>query len=373
LKSRYLRAISALLASSVVLIFASCGTQPTFAPLPAGNPGNPIDFTPDTALVTRSDLSYSTIQSAVAKPRVTQNLSFGVTGTLTEIHVGMLDFVRQGEVLAELDPTDHLELIERGEINIQLLELRKQQRELDALSSNYTLEDAREAYNAARRGGNRDTINRRQLALQRAELSYEMSKLNDIIFEKDYVREHKAYDMLVSNLEKTSLVAPTDGYILFDASLAIGDIAEPKTAVFTFVSTSDMLLHITSRDAVHFQGQDNVNVMIGDESYRAYSYSPVRGDAVWATNIPLTQAFLAFRYAPKNIQADSTVSVRILIDRTNVLAVPRRSIRTFAGETSVDLLDGEYITNVPVELGIASGNLVEVISGLSEGDIVIVG
>jgi len=354
----------------MVFIFASCGSQPAPVSLPAGNP---VEYTPETASVIRTDLSYSTVQSAVAVPKVVENLSFEVTGTVTQIHVGMLDFVRQGEVLAEVDPADHLALIERGEINMQLLELRKQQRDLDALGVEYSLEDAREAYNVSRRGGNRDTINRRQLALQRAELNYEMSKLNDMIFEKDYVRDHEAYDLLVSNLEKTSLVAPSDGYILFDASLAIGDIADPKTAMFAFVSTAEILLHITSRDAIHFQGQENMTVIIGDESYIAYSYSPVRGDAVWSANIPLTQAYLAFRYAPGNLQAESTVSVRILIERVNVLTVPRRSIRTFAGETSVDLLDGDYIINVPVELGIASGNLVEVISGLSEGDTVIVG
>jgi len=370
LKSYYLRAISAFLAMGLVFISASCGFQPAPNPVPVSNP---VEYTPETALVTRTDLSYSTVQSAVAVSRVVENLSFEVTGTITQIHVGRHDFVRQGDVLAEVDPADHMALIERSEINMQLLELRKQQRELDARSSEFSLEDAREAYNAVRRGGNRDLINRRQLAVQRAELNYEMSKLNDMIFEKDYVRDHDAYDLLVENLEKTSMVAPTDGYILFDASLAIGDIAEPKTAMFAFVSTAEILLHITSRDAIHFQGQENVKVTIGDESYIAYSYSPVRGDAVWSTNIPMTQALLAFRYAPRNLRADSTVSVRILIERANALTIPRRSIRTFAGETSVDLLDGDYIINVPVELGIASGNLVEVISGLSEGDIVIVG
>jgi len=365
-----MKPISAFLAMSLVFIFASCGYQPASNPVPAGKP---VELTPETVSVIRTDLIYETLQSAEAVPRMVQNLSFGVTGPVTQIHVGRLDFVRQGDVLAELDPADHMELIERGEINMHLLDLRKQQRELDARTSEYTLEDAREAYNAARRGGNRDTINRRQLALQRAELTYEMSKLNDILFEKDYVREREAYDLLLESLEKTVMIAPTDGYILYNASLAIGDIAESKTVIFSFVSTADILLHITSRDAVHYQGQDNINVTFEDKSYRAYSYLPAKGDAVWANNIPLTQAFLAFHYAPGNIEAESTVSVRIHIERLNVLAVPRRSIRTYAGETSVDILDGDYIINVPVELGIASGNLVEVISGLSEGDIVFVG
>jgi len=365
-----MRAISALLAIGMILILSSCGPQPAPNPIPARNP---VEFTPETATVIRTDLAYETVQSAIATPRITENLSFEVTGTVIGIYAGMLDFVRQGEVLAEVDPADHLALIERSEISMQMLEIRKQQREVDAIASGNTLNDARDAYNTARRVGDRDRISRAQVTLQRAELNIELAKLNDMIFDLDYEKAHEAHDLLVSNLEKTSLVAPTDGYILFDANLAIGDIAEPRTAVFTFASTEDILLHITSREAIHFQGQENVNVTIDDKSYKAYTYTPVRGDTVWAANIPMTQTFLAFRSAPRDVPADSTVSVQILVERANALAVPRRSIRTIAGNTSVDVLDGDFIVSVPVELGIISGGLVEVLSGLSEGDIVIVG
>jgi len=361
----------------MVLIFASCGSQPAPAAIQDGNqarnPGNQVEFTPETSLVIRTDLTYSTVQSAVATPKATQDLSFGVTGTVTQIHVGMLDFVSQGQVLAELDPADHLELIAKSEISLQILELRKQLRELDVLNSEYALIDAREALAVARRQGNRDTINRRQLTIQRMELNNEISRLNDSTFDIDYERAYEAHDELVRNIEKTTMVAPSDGYIVFDANLAIGEIAEPRTTMFTFVSTADILLHITSRDAIHFKGQENVSVIIDGDKYRAYSYTPVRGDVIWKANIPSSQAFLAFRFAPRNVHAESTVSAQILIERPNVLAVPRRSIRTVAGGTSVDVLEGDSIVNVPVELGILSGNLVEVISGLSEGDIVIVG
>jgi len=352
------------------LILTSCESQPASNPLPISTP---VEFTPETALVIRTDLSYTAVQFAEVVPRVVQKLTFGLSGTLTEIHAGMHDFVRQGEVLAELDPADYLAHIERNEINMQILEIRKQQRDYDSLSSEYSLIDAREAYNLARRRGNRDIINRRQLSLRRLELSAELSKLNDMLFELDYEKAYEEHALLLSNFDRTTLVAPTDGYILFDTTLDIGDNVEANAEVFSFVSTSDILLHITSREAVHFQGQENMNVTIDDETYRASSYTPVRGDTIWRSDIPLTQAFLAFRFPPMYVQADSTVSTKILLERANTLAIPRRSIRTFAGDTSVDVLDGDLIVNVPVELGIVDGGLVEVISGLSEGDVVIIG
>lgn len=374
MKSNYMKTISALLVMSIVFIFASCGTQPASVSSPVSLPvSNPVEYTPETASVIRTNLSYSTVQSAVAIPRVTQDLSFGMSGTISLINVGMLDFVREGDVLAELDPADYLDRIERNEIDMQMLELRKQMRELDESNYEYTLSDARDAYNNARRYGNRDNINRRLLAIQRAELNIEIARLNDIIFELDYEKAHESREQLISNIDKTILMAPSDGYILYDATLVAGDTVESKTPVFTFVSTSDILLHITSRDAIHFRGQERVNVTIGDASYVATVYTPVRSDAVWASKIPSSQMFLEFRNAPSDVEVDSTVLTNIRIEKENALAVPRRSIRTITGSTYVDVLEGDSIINIEVELGIVSGGLVEIVSGLSEGDIVVVG
>jgi multidrug efflux pump subunit AcrA (membrane-fusion protein) len=66
------------------------------------------------------------------------------------------------------------------------------------------------------------------------------------------------------------------------------------------------------------------------------------------------------------------ISVRIVIEKRNVLTIPRRSIRNTNEGASVDVLDGDTIITVPVELGIISGDLVEVTYGLSDGNIVII-
>jgi len=316
---------------------------------------------------------YETVQSAIVRPRRIQDLAFGVFGNVTEIHVRMGDFVKEGDALAELDPTDHLELIERSAVSMQIQDIRKQQREIDGshieanlVNAKTAYENAERAYNAFRSEAN---LNARDAALSRfeqAELNSELFRLNGIQFESDYERALRGHEVTVSNLEKCVLTAPADGQILFNASLDIGTWADVRTIMFAFADASEILLHITSRDALNFRAQEQISITIDGVSYQASSYVPIRGDAVWNANMPVAHVFLSLGEAP-GLSAGSTVSAEISIEKTGVLVVPRRSVRNFGGLTFVEVLVNEdEIVSVPVETGIISGDLVEVISGLSE-------
>ena len=370
MKNKFFRILSTITVISVLFFLVSCAPQPVSGSLPSEGTD---EYPHVTTSVIRTDLVYTTLQSAAPVPRVVQNLTFGISGDITEVYVGVDGFVKAGAILAELDPADHLARIERSEIDLQILEVRKQQRDNDLINANNSLIDARAALNIARARGIRANIDRAQVTLRRVELNIELLELQNETFKLDYENSHEAHNQLVSDLEKTVMKAPSDGYILFYTDLNIGERAERDTVIFDFACNADFLLQITSREAIHLQGQENIKATINDVSYNVFSYIPVRGDNVWSARVPpTTQVFLAFRYFPYNLQLDQMISVGIMIEKKNVLAIPRRSIRYINGETSVDVLDGDTIINIPIELGIVSGDLVEVTSGLSDGDIVII-
>jgi len=353
----------------MIFTLSSCAGSPASTQSPSAGA---FEYAPDTVQVIRTDLVYSTVQSAVLVPRIIQKLAFEISGDLAHVYVKGGDFVRAGTVLAELDPAEHHQRIERSEIELQILEIRKQQRENDAAGAALTLADAREAHNTARARGLRDAIERTAITLKRAQLNVDLAEFTEAAFEMDYIRSHDAHEKLVNDLEHIELKAPTDGFILFDTDIEIEQSIRPVNVVFEFFSTEDFLLHINSREAIHLHGQENVRVMINDILYMTNAYIPVRGDDVWKAQIPQTQAFLEFNTTPRNLQPFETVSIGITIERRNALAIPRRSVRSIGGNTSVDVLDGDFIINVPVELGVRSGDLVEIKSGLSEDDIVII-
>lgn len=75
----------------------------------------------------------------------------------------------------------------------------------------------------------------------------------------------------------------------------------------------------------------------------------------------------------KSLMSGMNVNVEILADsRENVLTVPIGAIRKIQGEYMVSVKDSSGgINNVKVELGLATKDKAEIISGLSEGDIVL--
>ncbi len=74
------------------------------------------------------------------------------------------------------------------------------------------------------------------------------------------------------------------------------------------------------------------------------------------------------------ILPNMSVSANIIIGvKNDVLLVSSGAIQTTGGQTSVRLLKNGTIVNIPVEVGDSSDTQTEVISGLSEGDNVIIG
>ncbi len=62
----------------------------------------------------------------------------------------------------------------------------------------------------------------------------------------------------------------------------------------------------------------------------------------------------------------------IINERNNVLLVPNRAIkRDTQGKPMVEVMIGDQMVEKPVSLGISDGTQTEILSGLNEGDMVI--
>ncbi len=67
-----------------------------------------------------------------------------------------------------------------------------------------------------------------------------------------------------------------------------------------------------------------------------------------------------------------SASVEIVVEmRQNVLLVPSQAVRSAQGSQVVSLVTGEAMEERPVEVGLSDGRDTEIISGLQEGDKVV--
>lgn len=89
------------------------------------------------------------------------------------------------------------------------------------------------------------------------------------------------------------------------------------------------------------------------------------------TSYPVT---ITFDTAPKNMYQNMAVNATIITDvQNNVLMVPSAAVQTANGESIVRVLKNGKPEAIPVELGSANDTEVEVLSGISAGDTVIIG
>src|SRR5690606_28552039 len=66
------------------------------------------------------------------------------------------------------------------------------------------------------------------------------------------------------------------------------------------------------------------------------------------------------------------LSTRIIVrEKEDALVIPRAALREFMGRRYVRLLDGDARREVDVEVGIVSPTEVEILDGISEGDLII--
>jgi multidrug efflux pump subunit AcrA (membrane-fusion protein) len=76
---------------------------------------------------------------------------------------------------------------------------------------------------------------------------------------------------------------------------------------------------------------------------------------------------------PVEAKSGMSVSVDIVTqEKKNVMLVPNKSIKKNAqGQTTVNLVVNQKVEERPVTLGLTDGTQTEVVSGLSEGDMIV--
>jgi multidrug efflux pump subunit AcrA (membrane-fusion protein) len=76
--------------------------------------------------------------------------------------------------------------------------------------------------------------------------------------------------------------------------------------------------------------------------------------------------------AADGVKTGMTANLNIIVDeRENVLTVPNRAVKTVNKQKVVTLLRNGQQVQTPVQVGMSSDSLTEIISGVNEGDVVV--
>jgi HlyD family secretion protein len=307
------------------------------------------EATPTTVNVTRGDIVKTVLVDGNLEMPNKAYLSFGVTGTVTEVLVDEGNNVTKGQVLARLDAQSLNSSVKMAELRVKIA-----QEQVEVAQAQY--EKAQDLL-----GADEDA----------AEASWEIAKLN-LKIEKLNLESAKL------NLEKAVIVAPFDG-VVTDVAITEGkeiSAATLATPAISLVDTSEIELRgfIDEIDVAMVQLGQEANILLDalpDEEIngRVTFISPIgtirAGVVSYETTITLENPVAGLR------DGMSATAEVVIERRDDVLWIPNRAIRgTWENPTVVVLVD-EQEEEREITLGLSDGINTEVLSGLEEGEKVV--
>ena len=194
-----------------------------------------------------------------------------------------------------------------------------------------------------------------------------MSDLNRDITraELNVERQQNQLNNLQTKLEATKIIAPMAGRITSLTELKAGDMVEPFETLATISDPESLRLVATP------VGSRVDDLSVGMEVHIDWDGRELAGEVVDLPdeNNPDKDISIEVHDMPASIDLGERAKIQIIFEiRENAITIPTSAIRNYDEQQVVRILDGENLTEIGIQTGLEVGDRVEVISGLNEGD-----
>jgi RND family efflux transporter MFP subunit len=300
------------------------------------------------------DCTYNAFQSEI--------LNFQINGLrIDHVYIEEGDSVKKGEVLADLEMNDINRQIVEREDNIELLNLKlSQQKELKKLAiSNLNKLKGLAGYNSLIDSGYNQTIS-----------GYDnvIAKLHDDLF-----IEQERYADLQEDIKKHQIIAGMDGIVSYIAAHEYEDKSDKKTSFITLYDPDTMMFVTNGKNSELFTPGQKVDITVADNVYPAVVLSAKELKEQYGSVENGDAVYLQTDNSENSLQKDDTGKIIIINNELkNVLYLPSSAVHNDNNKSIVYVEDDTGFKSIKeVKIGPCADRKVEIISGLNEGDSVI--
>lgn len=346
-----------------------------------------------TATVVRGDISATVSANARVRATRTARLSFQFSGLLSEVFVHQGDEVKSGQVLAKLKSDDLDRRVSQSELALasRMIDLQRAQaapraQDLDiaqgnvkkaaialaaaqdnakknpSSSSDAAREIAQADYDSARAGFDRLTAGPTGLDLQQLKNNVASAQID-----LDTARAQQA---------QSQIIAPYDA-VVTDVNDQPGEMVGGFTPVFSIADLThlELLAEIDEIDVGAVAAGQTVDVrfdafpaeILHGKLITLYpAASDVRGALVYNARVSFDTGKLGIRPG-----MGATLKIAT-IEKKGVLLVPSRAVRNAGSQKIVTVAFNGGPQNLVVQTGVTDGSSIEIISGLEQGQQVVI-
>jgi len=353
--------------------------------------------------VTRGDVARSVVATGKIQPITKVEVKSKASGIVEKLYVDINKVVKKGDQLAQLDQQEIVAQVEAqraqlasAEANVGTYEAnieqdkvnaaapdlpmykltldRNQEMQKEGIVSRQTLDDANKDYLAA--------LTRRDSA--KAQIGVDTAKLKQA--RAQVMQSQASLKQLEEQLGYTTIVAPMDGVIL-SRDVEIGDAV---SSILVLGSTATLVMTEGDMNEVYVDGKvdeaDIAHVYLGQparikvESFRDRTFNgkvtKISPMGVEKDNVTTFEVRVSINNPGGELKALMTANAEILLDEhKGVLTVPENAVvYDNQKNASVEIPDKKQkdgSRKVPVTVGLSNGSVTEIVSGLKEGDAVV--
>lgn len=304
--------------------------------------------------VQRGDVQKTKVIVANYQQVKAENLSFSVSGRrLSGVYVSMGDTVTKGTLLAELYCDEEKKELAELEYRIKTQEMQiehlREQKELEL------------AQLARRKGTMSDEAYEEEVAALEKNYRLQTEDIEDQLY-----IEQMLYDELYQWIEGCRIYAGMDGAVTYMGDTGSSFVSWAGNKVFTVSDSAECAFLCTEKDYIPY-------FHLG-ETYVFATSSGVEYETV-LEEIDEEQGVMKFELTVP--QYNMTLGQRVLYslvleEKKDVLSIPKNAVHYAGGKAYVYYFDDEENRQIKeIEIGLQADSKMEVVSGLAEGDEVI--
>jgi len=278
------------------------------------------------APVTQGDIVEQVSATGQLEPWRRVDVGSQVSGVVQKMHVDFNDIVKEGQILAEIDPT----LLQ---VQVQIQDANIERQKSDIANQRVGLEDLRVQLARAKQLTASGLQNQQQL--ESAELAVKNREAQIYSAEKSLVSAEANLQQAKLNLSYTKIKSPIDGVVL-DRKVDVGQTVQSSMTVASFFVLTAPLqqLRLTAgvdeADIGRVRAGMPVEFLVETYGQQVFhgTVDAVRLNATMANNVVTYPVWIKVDNPDLRLRPSLTASAKIIISRaTNVVRIPNQAFR----------------------------------------------
>ncbi len=384
---------------SIVVVVVLVGAGAGIAHLASGTRLDPNKI----GKVSRGDVAKSVVATGKITPITQVEVKSKASGIVQQLFVDINNVVRKGQPLAQLDQPEISDQVaaQRAQLAAQQANVTNFEAAIDQDKVNASAPDLPMYKVTLDRNSemvkqglvpqqNLDNANRDYLAAltkrdaAKAQIGVDNAKVKQALAQVE--QSEASLKQLEEQLGYTTIVAPMDGVVL-SRDVEIGDAV---SSILVLGSTATLVMTVGDTTEVYVKGKvdeaDIAHVYMGQparikvESFRDRYFqgkvTKISPMGVEKDNVTTFEVRVSINNPGGELKAQMTANAEILLDEhKNVLTVPENAVlydnQKGASVEIPDKSQKEGKRKIPVKVGLSNGSVTELLSGLKEGEQVV--